>query len=119
MLTLIGFDVDAAFRSGPVIEIADAQRMLLAVRRFAQIAAPPALNVIDPELPVTTGGACLRYLDMGVLSFIREQLPSHRCQIKWGKSCLSPQAYLGASSCPDSRRQLCLGMELCSLQIGY
>jgi len=58
MLTLIGFDVDAAFRSGPIIEIADTQRMLFAVRRFAQITAPPALNVIEPELPVTTGCAC-------------------------------------------------------------
>ena len=61
MLALIVFDVDAAFRSGPVIEIADAQRLLFAVRRFAQITAPPALNVIEPELPVTTR-CVLRYL---------------------------------------------------------
>ena len=58
MLTLIGFDVDTAFRSGPVIEIVDAQRMLFAVRRIAQITAPPALDVLEPELPVTTGCAC-------------------------------------------------------------
>ena len=58
MLTLIGLDVDAAFRSGPVIEIADAQRMSFTVRRFAQIAVLPTLDVLEPELPVTTGCAC-------------------------------------------------------------